>query len=158
MRRALRLGIVTATAVGLAGCGGPTLPQAPSTSPFEAASVQVQQSGNAPVTVDTASVTFSLDDARTLVGKVTVTSTSSQTTAILVRVTLTSPSGAIVGDATGGQVNVPPNTPTTIPLTGPAPIGTIASANVEVSLPPPPTQTPGGAPTPVSQLAIPTPT
>ena len=155
MRRASGTLLALAATLWAAGCGSPTLPQAPSASPFEAAAVRVTQTGNAPVAVDLSSVAFHLDDARTLVGTLTVTSTATTTTTILVRVSLYSPSGALVGDATGAQVQVPPGTPTAVPLAGPRPIGTIASATVEVSLPPPPTQTPGGGPTPESQLPTP---
>ena len=157
MRRVCGVAAVMAASFGIAACGGTTLPQAPAASPFSAASIKVSQTGNAPVKVDASSVSFRLDDARTLVGSVTVTSTASETTSVLVRVTLSSPSGAIIGDATGGQVQVPPNTPTTIPLSGPTPTGEIAAAQFEVSVPPGPTQTPGGGPTPEAQKQTPPP-
>ncbi|MHB8717806.1 MAG: hypothetical protein ACYDAC_02790 [Candidatus Dormibacteria bacterium] len=157
MRMVWGAGLGAAAVIGVAACGSVTLPVAPTTSPFDTAHLSVRTTGNAPVTVDTASVSFHLDDAGTLVGTVSITSHAALTTTVMVRVSLYSPSGSLVGDATGGKVQVPPDTPTDIRLSGPAPVGTIASATVEVSLPPPPTQTPGGGPTPETQLAVPTP-
>ena len=159
MRPSLRhLGfwLLAAPLLGLVACGDTKLPEAPSTAAFENASVAVHQAGNAPVTVNTSTVSFALDDARTLHGSLSVTSHATATVTIIVRVSLYNSAGGIVGDATGGQVAVAPGASATIPLTGPAPIGTIASVTVEVSIPPPPTPVPEGSPTPVSQLPIPT--
>jgi hypothetical protein len=124
----------------LSGCGDETrLPQVPSSTPFTTGSVSISQQGSAPVTIDTSSVTFMPDDSGSLVAHVTLTSTAVAPVTVIVRGSLYDPSHAIVGDLTGGQVNVAAGSTTTIQLNGPRPLGTIASATFEVTTQPSPT-------------------
>ncbi len=58
------------TIAAVAGCGDDTkLPEAPSSSAFSTSAVTITQQGNANATIDTASVTFKLDDSRSLVAR-----------------------------------------------------------------------------------------
>jgi hypothetical protein len=101
--------------------------------------VAITQQGNADATIDTSSVTFRLDDARSLVVHATLTSHATSMISISVRASLYDPAHSIVGDAIGGQVMVQPGQQTTLSLNGPTPLGTIASAVFEVSQQPAPT-------------------
>lgn len=126
--------------VALSGCGDDTkIPQAASVTPFATSSVAITQQGNADATIDTSSVTFRLDDARSLVVHATLTSHATSMISISVRASLYDPAHSIVGDAIGGQVMVQPGQQTTLSLNGPTPLGTIASAVFEVSQQPAPT-------------------
>jgi hypothetical protein len=126
--------------VALAGCGDDTkLPEAPSSSAFSTSAVAITQQGNAEATIDTNSVTFKLDDSRALVAHLTVRSTATSTTAVAIRGSLYDPHHALIGDVTGGQVDIPPGSTTSVELTGPTPIGTIASATFELTAKPTPT-------------------
>ncbi len=119
---------------GLAACGDDTkLPVAPSSTPFSTTPVSVAQQGNADVTIDTSSATFKLDDSRSLVVHLTVHSNAASTIAISIRGSLYDPNHALIGDVTGGQVNVEPSSTTAVQLNGPTPLGTIASATFEVT-------------------------
>jgi hypothetical protein len=112
----------------------------PSSTPFTAdPKPSISQEGSAPVTIDTSSVTFMPDDSGSLVVHVTLTSTSAAPVTVIVRGSLYDTSHAIVGDVTGGQVNVAPGSTTTIQLNGPRPLGTIASATFEATTQPSPT-------------------
>lgn len=123
--------------VGLSGCGDNTkLPQAPSSSPFSTSSISVVQQGNAAVTIDTTSVTFKLDDARSLIANLVVRSNATSTITISIRGSIYDPNHALIGDVTGGQVNVSPGTTTPVELTGPTPLGTIAAVTFELSATP----------------------
>ena len=124
----------------LAACGDDTtLPQAPSTAPFATSSVEITQQGNADATIDTSSVTFKLDDSRSLVVHLTMRSTATSTIAVSIRGSLYDPKHALVGDVTGGQINVPPGGTAAVQLNGPTPLGTIASATFELTAKPTPT-------------------
>ncbi len=126
--------------VGLSACGDETkLPQAPSMSPFSTTPVTITQQGNANATIDTSSVTLKLDDSRTLVSHLTVRSTASTTTAISIRGSLYDPHHALIGDLSGGQVNIPPRATVNVQLTGPTPLGTIAAVTFELTSKPTPT-------------------
>lgn len=119
---------------GLTGCGNDTkLPQAPSSSPFSTSSVSVVQQGNADATIDTKSVTFKLDDSRALVANLTVRSNAASTIAISIRGSIYDPHHALIGDVTGGQINVSPGSTAAVQLTGPTPLGTIASVTFELT-------------------------
>ena len=131
---------LTLIAVGMAACGDDTkLPQAPAATPFRASTVTVQQQGNADVTIDPASVTYQLDDSRSLVVRLVVRSNAAATIAIIIRGSIYDPSHALVGDVTGGQINVTPGSTANVQLNGPTPLGTIASTTFEVSATPTPT-------------------
>jgi hypothetical protein len=120
--------------VGLTGCGDDTkIPQAALATQFAASTVAITQQGNANATIDTSSVSFALDDTRSLVVHLTLTSHAFAKSSISVRVTLSDPKHNIIGDAIGGQVNVVPGQKATLALSGPTPLGTIASAVFEVS-------------------------
>ena len=144
MRRARTLiGSVSAAALlmlGVAACGNDTrIPQTVTTTPFAAASVTITQQGNASVTIDPASVTFMLDDSRGLVAHLTVRSRAASTVTITVRGSIYDPQHRLIGDVSGGQINVATGQVTTVQLTGPTPLGTIASAVFEVTAVPFPT-------------------
>jgi hypothetical protein len=138
MRRLPRLTGPACAAVllvaGLTGCGDVThLPQAPSASPFTAKSVTIAQQGNADVSIDTSSVTFALDDTRALVAHLTVRSNAAAPVTVVIRGSIYDPRHQLVGDLTGGQINVAPGATVAVELTGPTPIGTIASATFEAT-------------------------
>ncbi len=140
LRRFLGPACVAVLLAALSGCGDDTkLPQAPSASPFSTSSVSVGQQGNAAATIDTASVTFKLDDSRSLVAHLMVRSTAASTIAISIRGSLYDPHHALIGDVSGGQINVSPGSTTAVQLTGPAPLGTIASVTFELTAKPTPT-------------------
>ena len=123
--------------VSLTGCGNDTrLPQVPSSSPFSTSSVAVTQRGNADATIDTSSVTFKLDDARTLVVHLRVRSTAAATITVSIRGSIYDPRHNLVGDVSGGQINVAPGSTADVQLTGPTPLGTIASALLELTAQP----------------------
>jgi hypothetical protein len=132
-----RAGRACATAlllVALSGCGDDTkIPEAVSTTPFATSSVAITQTGNAAATIDAKSVSFKLDDSRSLVVRATLTSHATGVTSISVRASLYDPRHNLVGDAVGGQVKVQPGQRTMFSLSGPTPLGTIASAVFEVS-------------------------
>ncbi|GAC1579802.1 MAG: hypothetical protein NVS3B18_13510 [Candidatus Dormibacteria bacterium] len=123
----------------LAGCGDATrLPQVPSMTPFSTGAVLVTQQGNAHAIIDPRSVTFKLDDARSLVVHMTVRSTASATITISIRGSIYDPQHHIIGDLSGGQINVARGSTADVQLTGPTPLGTIASAVFEVTAQPSP--------------------
>lgn len=140
--RRLRTAVACATALAavcLAACGDDThIPAPPSATPFITSTVTITQQGNAPVHIDPASVTFKLDDSRSLVVHLTLTSQAATTVTVAVRASLYDPSHALVGDATGGQIGVAPRSTQSVELTGPTPIGTIAAATFEASVTPAP--------------------
>jgi hypothetical protein len=124
---------------GLAACGDDThIPQAASPTPFATAPVAIVQQGNAPVSIDTSSVTFALDDTRSLVTHLSVRSDAPASVTIVIRGSIYDPTHALVGDLTGSQVNVAPGSTVSVELTGPPPLGTIASAVFEATEPPAP--------------------
>lgn len=137
------IGPVCAMAVALlalAACGDDTkLPQAPAASPFQTATVSIAQTSNVDASIDTSSVTFKLDDSRSLVAHLTVRSMASASLTISIRGSIYDPNHALVGDVTGGQIDVPPGGSTPMQLTGPTPQGTIASATFEITATPTPT-------------------
>jgi hypothetical protein len=95
--------------------------------------VAITQRGNAAATIDARSVSFKLDDSRSLVVRATLTSHATSLISISARASLYDPRHNLVGDAIGGQVKVQPGQQTTLNLSGPTPLGTIASAVFEVS-------------------------
>jgi hypothetical protein len=60
-------------------------------------------------------------------------STATTTITISIRGSIYDPQHSLVGDVSGGQINVGPGSTADIPLTGPTPLGTIASAVFEVT-------------------------
>jgi hypothetical protein len=138
MRRVDRLaGIACAgllLVVAMTGCGDETkLPEAPSATAFGTSSVSILQRSNAAARIDPASVTFKLDDARSLVVTLTVRSTARSIIAVSIRGSLYDPHHALVGDVTGAQINIQPGATTAVQLNGPTPLGTIASATFELT-------------------------
>lgn len=132
--------LVTLLLIAVSGCGDDTrLPQAVSATAFATSTVAVTQQGNADATIDTHSVSFRLDDSRSLVVHATLTSHATSMISVSVRASLYDPGHSLVGDAIGGQVKVQPGQQTVLSLSGPTPIGTIASAVFEVSDLPTPT-------------------
>ncbi|MBJ7609559.1 MAG: hypothetical protein JF887_09060 [Candidatus Dormibacteraeota bacterium] len=127
----------------LTACGDTTkVPEAAPATPFMTGSVEITQQGNANVSIDAASVTFKLDASRSLVMHLMLTSHSPLAQTISIRGSLYDTKHNLVGDAVGGQINVVPGQPTGVELTGPTPLGTIASARLEVSSPPAQTPVP----------------
>jgi hypothetical protein len=119
---------------GLTGCGDDTkLPQAAGATAFTSTAVAITQQGNADVSIDNASIMFVLDDTRSLVVHLSLTSHASKPVTVSVRASLYDPKHNLVGDAVGGQINVQPGQVTAVQLSGPTPLGTIASAVFEAS-------------------------
>jgi hypothetical protein len=126
--------ILAVVATALAACGDSIqLPQAPGQTPFQAATVAVSQTGNAPATVDKGTVTYMLDNAGSLVVHLSLMSTASTAQTFAVQATFFDTKGLIVGNASGGQVMVAPGATTPVQLNGQTPNGTIASATFEVT-------------------------
>ena len=126
-------GLVGAVAVLLVACGSdtPHVPQAQA-SPLTEASVSLKQTGDAQVTVDPASVRYRLDDARLLQITVTVHSKAAAPQSISIATSLYDQTGRLIGDASGGAINVAPNADVQVNLSGPNPNGTISAATFEV--------------------------
>lgn len=118
----------------LAACGNATrIPQTGGQPPFRTATVTVEQTGDAPVAVDRASASFSLDASGSLTVHVVVRSTAAVAVTVVLRASLFSPSGALVGDATGGSLSLAPGASQAVELNGPRPNGTIARAVFETT-------------------------
>ena len=138
MRRLLRLigpaCAATLAVVGLTACGDAVhVPNPPTATPFSPiTAAQVTQAGNAPATIDPTSVTFR-PNAQSLVVHVTVHSTATTSTTITVRASIFDSRHQLIGDVSGGQVDVAPGGTADVQLMGPTPLGTIASAVFEVS-------------------------
>jgi hypothetical protein len=126
--------VATVLLGALTGCGeATTLPQTPSATPFKAGTVAIVQQGNAAAAIDTSSVTFTLDDSRSLVIHLNVRSSAPTVVTVTIRASLYDPSHNLIGDAVGGQISVQPGQPAAVELTGPTPLGTIASVTFEVT-------------------------
>jgi len=149
-RTAGGLGAVLAgAALMLVACGDAvTLPVGPSATPFRSGTVGFSQTGTAPVTIDPSSIQYKLDSSSSLVVTLILTSSADTSQTVSVRASLYDPNGGLIGDATGGAVNVDPSATTAVELTGPSPLGTIASATFEVTSLPLPTSTPSATPSP----------
>jgi hypothetical protein len=120
--------------LGLTGCGDDTrIPQAATSTPFTSTAVAITQQGNADVSIDTSSVTFVLDDTRSLVVHLSLTSHAAAPLTVSLRASLYDAKHNLVGDAVGGQINVQPGQVTAVQLAGPRPLGTIVSAVLEAS-------------------------
>jgi len=133
-RRSAKALILVVVASALAACGTTIqLPEAPGATPFKAATVPITQTGDAPATVDKDSVTYTSDNAGSLVIHLTLTSNASTAQTIAVQATLFDPTGLIVGNASGGQIMVAPGATTAVQLNGQTPHGTITSATFEVT-------------------------
>ena len=123
----------------LAGCGGPpVVDQAVTQTPLAAANVVVTQTGDSDVTIPPGGVTFSLDAARLLVVDVKVRFSAPMPRTVALRATVYDATGRIVGDATGGAIQVVPGSEIGVELSGPTPTGTIAAVTVEVHTVPAP--------------------
>jgi hypothetical protein len=133
--------LLAAAAVLLVACGSdtPTVPQA-AVSAVVAGNVSVKQTGDAQVSIVPGSVGFKLDDAKLMNVTMTIRSTAPGPQTVSARASLFDAAGKIVGDATGGVLNVRPGVDTPVALSGPTPLGTIAAATVEFHLVPSPTQ------------------
>lgn len=129
--------LVAAAALAVVACGSdtPHVQQA-SASPLTAASVGFKQTGDAQATIDASSVRYRLDDARLLEISLSLHSGASTAQTVGVQASLYDSSGRLIGDATGSDINVQPNSNATITLSGPHPNGTVASATFEVHLVP----------------------
>lgn len=142
MRRPWHLGLAFALStltIALVACGDDThIPPGPSATPFTTGSVAVTQDGNADVAIDTSSVTFTLDATRALVARMTVHSKDAKAVTIAIRGSVYDPGHQLVGDLTGGQINVEPGSTVNVQLSGPTPLGTIASATFEATAQPSP--------------------
>jgi hypothetical protein len=135
MKRAatlLRRALLPAVAVALVACGTdtPSVPQAAAT-PLIAAGVSVKQTGDAPVKLVDNSVTWKIDDAKLVNVTLTVHCTASTAVTVSARASLYDKDGKVVGDATGGTLQVQPNTDARLQLSGPTPTGTVTSATFE---------------------------
>jgi hypothetical protein len=138
--RRLFAAVLALTAITLVACGDApvTVPQAAATT-FIAANVTVNQTGNAQATIVPGSAGFRMDDARLIQVSVTVKSTAGTPQTVSVRASLYDKDGHLVGDATGGALDVAPGAQVVVQLSGPTPNGTVASATFEITLVPTPT-------------------
>lgn len=137
-----------APALGLVvvACGDatPVVPQA-APSPLLASSIAVKQSGDAPVQIAAGSASWHIDDAKLVNVSLTVHSSAKLAVTVTARASLYDKDGKLVGDATGGQLNVPPGGDVQLRLSGPTPHGTVTSATFEFTTIPASTPIPGGA-------------
>jgi hypothetical protein len=130
-------------------CGSAArLPETSETPPLATSSVAVSQTGTAPVTIVPDSVTYRLDDSGSLVVHLRVTSGAPDKQTIEARASLYDGKGALIGDATGGQVDVDPGSTVSLQLNGPAPTGEIVSSTFEFTTLPIPTISVGPTPSP----------
>ena len=137
--------LVGAAALLVVACGDSpvSVPQA-ATSPLIAGSVSVKQTGDAPVSLVQNSVTWKIDDARLVDVSLTVHCTASTAVTVSARASLYDAGGKLVGDATGGTLNVKPGSDAQLMLTGPTPTGTVSSATFEFTTVPASTPVPVG--------------
>jgi hypothetical protein len=126
-------GLLATAAMLVVACGSdtPHVQQAVA-SPLTEGSVGFKQTGDAAAAIDRSSITYRLDDARLLVVTLNLRSTATTAQTIGVRASLYDKSGKLIGDATGGELNVQPNATVQVILSGPHPNGTVASATFEV--------------------------
>jgi hypothetical protein len=82
---------------------------------FQATTVAIRQSGNAPVTITASSVSFSLDDARTLRVSLVLTSHARAPLTISVRGTLYAGDGSIASALFEASIPLPLITPAVNP-------------------------------------------
>ncbi|HEV7680130.1 MAG TPA: FxLYD domain-containing protein [Candidatus Dormibacteraeota bacterium] len=138
-QRVLRA-LLTFTAITLAACGDSpvTVPQA-SAAGLIGPNVTVTQTGDAQAQIVPASANFRIDDAHLVQVTVAIKSTAAASQTVSVRASLYDKDGHLVGDATGGALDVAPGAQVTVQLSGPTPNGTVASATFEVHLVPTPT-------------------
>lgn len=132
----------------LVACGSSAQPVAQASPPLTAQSVAVHQTGNGAARIVTSSITYQVDDSGSLVIHLSAQSQSAAPETVTVRASLFDSGGNLIGDASGGQVQVPASGSASIQLNGPAPHGTISSAVFEVS--------DVAAPTPVVNTPVPT--
>jgi len=135
---------VVALAVVACGDSAPSVPQA-TTSPLLGAGIGIKQTGDAPVQIMQATAVWSIDDAKLVNVTVTVHSKAGTAVTLGARASLYDKAGKLVGDATGGQLNVEPGKDVQLHLTGPTPTGTVESATFEFTTIPSATPIPGGA-------------
>ena len=122
------------TLVAVTACGDTSkLPEAQPTGSLTAGTVRIEQTGNAHAQVDPSTVTFQLDDSGALVVKMTIRSTSGATQTITTTGSLFDSNGKLIGNATGGLIDVPAGGTVQLQLNGLPPNGTIATARFELS-------------------------
>lgn len=115
------------------GCGDDTrIPQAGSATAFASPHVSITQRGTS-ATIDTGSVTFALDASRSVVVHLSIRANVPGALTVTVRGSLYDPQQRLIGDVSGGRVNVTSAQPSDVTLTGPTPLGTIDHAVFEVS-------------------------
>ncbi|HEX6492798.1 MAG TPA: hypothetical protein VF112_04765 [Candidatus Dormibacteraeota bacterium] len=142
------MGVRTLVLAPLAGglllaCGGPqVIDQAVSQTPLALANVAVTQTGDSDVAIPPGGITFSQDAARLLVVDVRLRFSGPQPRTVALRATVYDQTGRIVGDATGGAIQVVPGSEVSVELSGPTPTGTIAAVTVEVHTVPAPSVKP----------------
>jgi hypothetical protein len=124
--------VLGAAAVLLAACGSdtPTVPQAAATQ-LLAPSIATKQTGDAPVRLVENSVSWKIDDAKLVNVSLVVHSTAGTAVTVTARASLYDKDGKLVGDATGGALQVQPNSNADLHLTGPTPNGTVSTATFE---------------------------
>ena len=123
----------------LAACGQtPHAVEVVSQTPVAATPLALSQTGNAAVVVDPSSVTVKVDPSGSLIVTVTVSSHLATQRIVVLRASLYDSSHNLIGDATGGSVDVPANGSTSIRLIGPPPNGTVASITFEATAEPTP--------------------
>lgn len=135
---------VVALAVVACGDSTPSVPQAASSS-LIGGSVSIRTTGDAPVSIVPDSAIWRIDNAKLLNVTVTVRSTAGAAATVSARASLYDKNGRLVGDVTGGQLNVQPGANVQVKLTGPTPSGTVTSATFEFTTIPAATPIPGGS-------------
>jgi hypothetical protein len=146
------VGVRTLVLAPLAGglllaCGGPpVIDQVVNQTPLAVPNVVVTQTGDPDVVIPPGGVTFSQDAARLLVIDIRLRFTGAQPRTVALRATVYDATGRIVGDATGGAIQVTPGSEIPVELSGPTPSGTIAAVTVEVHTVPAPSPAPSVSP------------
>ena len=122
----------------LVACGETPTVQEATGSPLTSAKVAITLTGDAGITIvdPNRDVTIGLDEARLVVIHVTVKSTAAASEVVAIRASLLDKNGTIVGDATGGALNVQPGGMATFNLSGPTPTGVIDHATFEAHITP----------------------
>ena len=138
--------LVAGAALLVVACGDSSVsvPQA-QPSALIAGTVSVKQTGDAPVSIVKDSVSWKIDDAKLVDVSLTVHCTAQGAVTVGARASLYDSSGKLVGDATGGQLNVKPGADAHLMLTGPTPTGTVSSATFEFTTIPSATPIPVGS-------------
>jgi hypothetical protein len=133
--RSLTLGAGCAALLVACGSSGSSsaVPQTGSNRPLTASTVDVRPSGSTDFAVDPRSVSFQIYNSALLRMTVGVTSHAAVTSTVTMTATLLDASGASIGTAVGGAIDVPQGGTVQIQLTGSRPTGVVAAVNLVIA-------------------------